>query len=303
MLTSKFGGFWTCAILFGAIAFGQAPPATAPKPAPAKTDSQAAPAQTTTPAPAAAPAKQGKEPLDGVDDMFSLGLFYWRPGGTPGFRAGKGVADPTTGYLNLTDNPYRGNGVILTVPTGHYNRLDISYWQLYDSGDIRAQNKVSIFGANIQQNERMNTTYKLSNFKFAWNYLTFPAPPFDARLRVKTFWEVQWTKMNPTLYFPDAKNSPAPINPKQSVFLPGAGLGLEYIWSKKFRVEARGSGMGLPGKSYYWDVEASAVGRIKKVEIFASMKGFAFRTSPKKQETYLRGQFWGPSFGVRYAFR
>jgi hypothetical protein len=285
--------------LFGAIAFGQAPPATPPKPAQAP----APPTQTTTtPAPAAAPATSAKPPLDGVDDMFSLGIFYWRPGGTPGFRGGKLVPDPTSSYLNLTDNPNRGNGFILTVPTGHYNRLDVSYWRLYDSGDVRSQNKISIFGANIQANERLNTTYKISNVKVAWNYLTFPAPPFDSKLRIKTFWEVQWTQMNPTIYFPDAKNSPAPINPKQSLFLPGGGLGLEYIWSKKFRVEAHGSGMGFPNKSAYYDIEGSAVGRIKKVEIFASMKGYHFRTSPK-QTTFIKGTYWGPSFGIRYVFR
>jgi hypothetical protein len=281
-------------VCFCALAFGQAPPADAPKPVPA-------PAQTTTPQPAAAPGK-AKEPLDGVDDMFSLGVFYWRPGGTPGFRGGKSVPDPSTSYLNLSDNPYRGNGVILTVPTGHYNRLDVSYWRLYDAGDVRAPQKISIFGANLQQNERMNTTYRLTNLKVAWNYLTFPAPPFDSKLRIKTFWEVQWTQMHPTIYFPDAKNSPAPIDPKQSVFLPGAGIGAEYIWSKHFRLEARGSGMGFPGKSYYWDLEGSAVARMWKVEIFGSMKGFSFRTSPKN-DTYMRGTYWGPSFGVRYAFR
>lgn len=302
MLTSKFGGFWACAFILGVAAFGQTPPTATPAAGqtPAQTPAPAKPAITTTPA--AAPSQPTKRELDPVDEMFSLGVFYWRPGGTPGFRAGKSVPDPTSGHLDLTKNPKRGNGFLLTIPTGHYNKLEIAYWRLYDSGDVRAPNKIDIFGASVQNNERLNTYYKLSNVKVAWNYLTFPAPPFDAKLRIKTFWEVQFVRMDPTIGFPDARNNPPPIRPKQTLLYPGAGLGAEYLASKHFRLEARGSGMALPGRSAYWDIEGSAVARIRRVEVFASMKGFHFRTSAK-QPTYIQGTYWGPSFGLRWVFK
>lgn len=235
--------------------------------------------------------------------MFSLGVFFWMPQGRPGFRAGPLVPDPLTGRLNLTDNPYRANGAILTFPTGGFNRMEISYWRVNDSGDVRAPNRLAIFGANIANNELLNTKYKLTNLRVAWNYLTYPVPPYDEKLRIKTFWEIQYTQMSPTIYFPEARNSPAPINPKQNVFYPGFGLGLEYVASRAFRLEARGSGMAFPGRSGYYDLEASAVGRIRKVEIYAGVKAFHFHTSPKKEITYTTGTLWGPMAGIRWVFR
>ena len=235
--------------------------------------------------------------------MFSISAFYWRPDyGQPGFRAGKFVADPTSGYLNLTSKPYRANGAMLTFPTGGFNRMEIGFWRVNDSGDLRAPAKLAMFGANIANNEKLNTKYKITNIRVAWNYLSFPVPPFDSKLRLKSFWEVQYTKFLPTIYFPEAKNSPAPIQPKQSVFYPGVGLGVEYVASKHFRMETRGSGMMLPGKSGYYDVEANLTGRIHKVEIFGGVKGFHFHT-PKKQETYVTSTMWGPMVGLRWVFR
>jgi len=235
--------------------------------------------------------------------MFSISAFYWRPNsGQPGFRAGKFVADPTSGFLNLTSNPNRANGAMLTFPTGGMNRLEIGYWRVNDSGDVRAPAKLSIFGANIPSNGLLNTQYKISNIRASWNYLSFPVPVYDAKLRLKSFWEVQYTKFLPTIGFPEIKSNPAPIQPKQSVVYPGVGLGLEYVASRHFRLEARGSGMTLPGKSGYYDVEASAVGRVSKVEIFGGIKGFHFHTS-SKQETYVTSTMWGPMVGLRWVFR
>ncbi len=222
--------------------------------------------------------------------MFSISAFYWRPNsGQPGFRAGKFVPDPTSGFLNLTSKPFRADGATLTFPTGGFNRLEIGFWRVNDSGDLRAPAKLAMFGANIANNELLNTKYKITNIRVAWNYLTFPVPPFDTKLRLKSFWEVQYTKFLPTIYFPEAKNSPAPIQPKQSVFYPGVGLGVEYIAAKAFRLEARGSGMALPGKSGYFDVEATAVARIKKLGDFRRVEGIPF---PYPQEAgNLRDQY------------
>ena len=276
--------FWTIALVLCSVAVGQTAPA----------------AQTPAPAPAPAKAASTKPPREGIDDMFSVSLFMWKPSGQPGFRPGPFVPDPTSSTLNLTKDPSRANGAMVTIPTGGFNRLEIGYWRAYDAGDLRAPNKMSIFGANIANNELLNTYYRLSNIRVAWNYLTYPVPPFNTKLRLKSFWEFQYTKFQPTLNFPEAKNSPAPLTPKQSVRYPGFGLGVEYIPSKHFRLEARGSGMAFKGRSGYYDIEASAVARIKKVEVFGGMKGYHFHTTPHNQNTYTQGTLWGPSFGLRY---
>jgi len=235
--------------------------------------------------------------------MFSLGVFFWMPNsGQPGFRAGKFVPDPTSGYLDFPSKPYRANGATLTFPTGGFNRLEIGFWRVNDSGDVRAPARLAIFGANIANNELLNTKYKITNIRAAWNYLSFPVPPYDTKLRLKSFWEVQYTNFVPTIYFPQARNSPAPIQPKQSVIYPGVGLGVEYIPTRNFRLEARGSGMTLPGRSGYYDIEGNAVARVKKVEVFGGIKGFHFHTGPKL-ETRVTSTLWGPMFGVRWVFR
>jgi len=292
--------FWIVSLFLCSFTVGQVAP-QAPQTPPADPP-QAPPAQV-KPAPAPQAAKPPAPPRENIEDMFSISAFYWLPKGQPGFRAGTSVPDPKSGELDLTKNPNRGNGFQITFPTGGFNRLEIGYWRLYDAGDVISPHKVSIYGANIQAGERLNTEYKLSNIRAAWNYLTFPVPPFDSKLRIKTFWEIQWTRMDPIIGFPEAKNNPAPINPKQNVFYPGVGVGAEYVFSPKhFRLESRFSGMGWPGRSYYWDVEGSAIGRISHVEILATMKGFSFRSSPKN-ETYMKGTYWGPMLGVRWVLR
>jgi hypothetical protein len=286
------------------IALGQDAPAPAKPAPPTLTTPAGVPATpNANPGKPPVPVPQAKPKREGIEDMFSLGAFYWMPNhGQPGFRAGVLVPDPTTGYLDLTSKPYRANGIQLTFPTGGFNRLEIGYWRVNDSGDLRAPAKLAIFGANIAKNELLNTKYKISNLRVAWNYLTFPVPPFDAKMRIKSFWEVQYTNFLPTIGFPEAKNSPAPIQPKSSVIYPGFGLGIEYVASRHFRLEARASGMAWPKKSGYFDVEGNAVGRIGKLEIFGGYKGFHFHTG-NHQETYVTSSIWGPMFGIRWVFR
>jgi hypothetical protein len=255
-----------------------------------------------TPAPAAA--KPAPEKREGIEDMFSLGVFFWMPDhGRPGFRPGPFIPDPTTATFDLTEKPFRANGAMLTFPTGGLNRLEISYWRMNDSGDLRAPNKLNLFGASIANNERLNTRYKITNMRAAWNYLSFPVPVYDAKLRLKSFWEVQYTQIKPTVGFPEAKNNPAPIQPNQAVILPGVGLGIEYVPTRAFRLEARGSGMGFPQRSGYFDLEGTAVLRVSKVELFGGMKAFHFQTSRKKEEIFIQGTMWGPMFGARWVFR
>ncbi|MEO8099646.1 MAG: hypothetical protein ABI811_18250 [Acidobacteriota bacterium] len=286
---------WILVLLLCSVAAGQAPPAAPPKPAAAK------PATATSAPPAAIP--QAKPDRESIDDMLSLSLFYWRPDhGKPGFRANKFISDPATEFVNFTTKPNRANGGVFTFPTGGANRLEIGYWQVHDSGDIRVPNRLFLLGAVIPSRERLSTEYKITNLRLSWNYLTFPVPAFNAKLRVKSFWEFQYTQIKPVIGFPDIEDNPSPLTPKYSVRYPGVGLGLEYVPSKHFRLEARGSGMTLPGRSRYVDVEATAVARIKRLELFGGMKGYDFRTSVKS-DPYMRGRLWGPMAGVRWVFR
>ena len=252
-------------------------------------------AQQAPPAPPPAPERT-------IDNMLSISLFYWRPNhGQLGFYPGQFSFATVSQRFDLP-RAARANAGMITLPTGGSNRLEIGFWDIKASGTARPGEPLALFAANIKRGELVASRYHIRNIRVSWNYLTFPVPALDAKLRIKTFWEVQHTRINPTLSFPESNDPTATVGPKQSITFPGTGLGLEYVPSNRFRMEARISGMALPGKSRYADAEASLVGTIRRIEIFGGVKGFHFRTTTKS-EIYQQATIWGPMFGLRWVFR
>ncbi len=249
------------------------------------------------------PQVQAPEP-ENIENMFSIGYYYWRPDhGGSGYFGGKPSLDPARQRLDLPSPPARANAYEVTIPTGGNNRLEVGYWKLVDSGQIRATRDLEIYGANITNGEGIQELYNYTNLRIAWNYLSYPVPPLDSRFRIKSFWEVQYFRARTQLAFPDQPdiNGNIPVvQPKESIKLPGVGIGAEYIPNRSFRVEGRISGMGLPGRSRYIDAQVTAVGRIANfVEFFGGIKGYHFRTSPRNAE-FIEGTLWGPFFGMRF---
>jgi len=280
----------TCSIL----AAQQSPPATPPGAPAQPAQAQPAPAQ---PAPAQRP--QALEP-ENIENMFSLGLFDWVPSGGPALHAGTLAVLPPPHDLTLPKKPSRAYGAMITIPTKGSTRLEISYLAVNDRGNALAPTDLGLFGGTIAQGEPLAMDYSLRHLKVSWNYLTYPNPP-DAKFRVKTLWEFHYIQIKPTVVAtvtaPDQ-----PLSGSQRVLLPAVGLGVEYVASKHFRLEARASGMVLPHKSALGDAEGDAVVRIGRVEIFAGGKFLHFKTSPKS-DTYVSGTLWGPEGGVRWVFK
>lgn len=257
--------------------------------------------------PAAAQDELEEEEPESIDDMFSLGVYYWKPTeGTPRFDGGETAIMPENQKFNLPSKPNQGLGAELTIPTGGFNRLEIGYWQVKDSGAFRTPRELDVFNNVVAAGELMTQQYELTNIRIAWNYLTFPVPPLDARFRIKTFWEFQSTQFKGLLTLPEAVDEGVPIpfvEPDESIRLPGAGIGFEFVPTRAFRMEGRLSGMAFPGRSRYADAQVSAVGRIAgHLEIFAGLKGFHFRTSPKDSVIFLEGTIVGPFGGIRWVF-
>jgi hypothetical protein len=179
--------------------------------------------------------------------------------------------------------------------------LEISYLTINDRGTSVAPTDLGLFGGTIATNEPLSTDYSLRHLKLSWNYLSFPNPPQGAKFRLKTLWEVHFLQVYPTVVAtvtaPDQ-----PLTEKQRIILPAVGLGAEYVASRHFRMEIRGSGMTLPHHSTIADAEANVVVRVRSVEIFGGAKFLHFRTSPQK-ETFVQGTLWGPDFGLRWVFR
>ena len=256
----------------------------------------ATPAASQPPAPVAQP----QEP-ENIDRMMSIGAYDWLPSGGPALRGGDKPVDTTSHDLNLPRRPYRAYGVMITFPTKGNTRLEFSYLTLNGNGNITAPRDVGFFGGTVPKNEPLFVDYSLRHYKMSWNYLTYPNPPQDAKLRIKTLWEFHYLQFKPTI----VETVTAPLQPlaaSQRLILPAVGLGLEYVPSRHFRMEARGSGMMLPKHSGIGDAEAGFVVRLGSLEFFAGGKLLYFRTSPQ-QETYAKGFLWGPDGGIRWVFR
>lgn len=232
--------------------------------------------------------------------MLSIGAYVWLPSGGPALRGGVKPVDTTSHDLNLPKKPYRAYGAIITFPTKGNTRLELSYLTLSGNGIVNAPRDIGFFGGTIPKNEPLFVDYSLRHIKMSWNFLTYPNPPQDAKLRVKTLWEFHYVQFKPTII----ETVTAPLQPlasSQRVLLPAVGLGLEFVPSHHFRMEVRGSGMGIPKHSIIGDAEAGLVVRVRRLEIFAGGKLLYFRTTPQ-QETYSKGLLWGPDGGIRWVF-
>lgn len=233
--------------------------------------------------------------------MFSVGLFDWiTSSANTGLHAGSQAVLPPPHDLTLPGKPYRAYGVMVTVPMKGSSRLEFSYTTLNVNGSIIAPTDLGFFGGTISQGEPLGTSYSLRHLKLGYNFLSYPNPP-DAKLRIKTLWEFHYIQVKPTVVAtvtaPDQ-----PLMDSQSIYLPALGLGLEYVMSKHFRLELRGSGMTIPHHTTLGDTEGSAVVRVRSIEIFAGAKFLHFKTSPNS-DTFIRGTVWGPDGGVRWVFR
>ena len=186
---------------------------------------------------------------------------------------------------------------MITLPMKGATRLEIGYWSTKGSGQKRATEPLNIYAANVATGELVSSSYTLSNFRVSWNYLTFPVPALDSKFRVKTYWEVQHTRIRPVVSFPESQNPFVTVGAKQSITLPGAGIGFEIVPSRAFRFDARISGMAFPNKPRYVDAEATFIGTIGAVEVFGGAKGFHFRTT-LNDETYQQATIWGPRGGA-----
>jgi len=249
---------------------------------------------------AQAPPPQPQEP-ENIERMFSIGLYDWLPSGGPALRAGTKAVVPPPHDLTLPQKPSRAYGAIVTFPTKGNTRLEFSYLTINDRGNTIAPTDLGLFGGTISKGEPLAMDYSLRHFKLSWNYLTYPNPPQDAKFRVKTLWEFHYVQIKPTVVAtvtaPDQ-----PLSGSQRVLLPAVGLGIEYVPSKHFRMEMRGSGMLVPHHATLGDAEGSAVVRLGSLEIFAGGKVLHFRTSPQ-QDSFIQETLWGPYGGVRWVFR
>lgn len=304
-----------CPLVFGgmflaqhAVAQQPPPPAEPAKPVPP----QAEPPKPAPPATAPPKSQAGQSTFEDIESVWSISVFGWAPDSRPKLRGGQLSPDPPAQQLNFTGNTKRAPGIVITFPTGRSNRFEISGWETRTRGSQTLTATRTFFAETYDRGTFLETEQRVRGFKGSWNYLSYPYPPLDSKFRIKTLWEVQYIQVRTHIVAPftarpeteDEDAVPATeSNNKKTIILPTFGVGFEYIPSQKhFRLEARGSGFGLPGKSIIWDAQAEAVLRFGNLELFGGGKAFHYRSSPKSNQ-YVFGTLWGPLVGVRWVFR
>jgi hypothetical protein len=246
-------------------------------------------------------------PRQDGDSAFSLELFVWPARARPVLRQGEASESANPSELTFPGRSKPAPGGVLSIPAGPDHHLRISYFQTRGSGATVASRALTFYATGYSADDVLSTRYKIQNAKISLDYLSYPAPPEGARLRLKTLWEVQLTSVNTTL---DAPFKPVSAEGGSDFFgqgthwfvYPTFGLGLEHLASPRFRWELKGSGFGVPGYAMIWDAELKAAYRFGRVEAVFGAKAFHFRTSPK-QEEFVRATLPGAFVGLRWRSR
>ncbi len=234
---------------------------------------------------------------DDPSDGWSIGVIYWLTGGPADLFAGEQSTNPAVQNLVLPRFDKGTPGIRITTPAGRYNRLEISGFQASNSGSTTSPIDLNIFGNPFPAGDVLQNNLRVRNFKVSWNYLMYPAPP-TSKIRFKALFEFQYLSTRTTVSAPLDLNAVS-AQASRNAFLPTLGVGADFVPSKHFRMEVRGSGFAIPHHSYIADAEASAVVHAWHVELAGGGRYYHFRTSPNTDE-YVQGTLFGPFVSLRF---
>jgi len=263
-------------------------------------------AQPQTPAATPAPAADADD-RDHGDGQFSVGLLYWfSPDSRPKLRTGEQHTQEDPAYLDFPGKAKPAPGVMLSLPAKGLNSLRISYFQTRGQGNTVADRNLALFAVGYVPGDYLSAAYKIQSAKVSFEYHSWPFPVKDSKFRVKTLWEFQYVNVKAEVdaplkpYEDEEGNAITTFGEGTRWFLlPSVGLGAQYLASKHFRIEAKGSGFALPRRAAVWDAEAMGAYRFGQWEIQFGYRGFHFKTSPK-QEDFIRGTLSGGFVGLRW---
>lgn len=261
-------------------------------------EAQEAPQQPQTPAQQPAPKKK-KEAKSG-DNLFSIEVDGWLPKTHPMLRGGKQDFNDNPGNLSLSGHVDVSPGVTISFPAGGASRLQVSYFQVKGDASPTAGQDLTLFSQDFPAGDALIAGYKLQNVKISWNYLTYPNPP-DAKLRIRTLWEVQYTTIRGSFDAPADENV-TPTDGTKSIIFPTFGVDLDYHAARNLRLEAKASGFGLVHRAVLYDAEVSAVIRTGPIDTHIGAKVFHFKTSPQADQ-YYSATIWGPYVGFEWGTR
>jgi len=236
-----------------------------------------------------------------------LGVTGWLSTGSTYVDKGKESTFSSSSYLKLPGTPKIEPGGEFGIAVGLHNSLRFTYMFAKAAGNVTAPNDLVIFSQTFNKGDAMSTSYKMSDYKISYEYLTWPYPVGSRKFRLKTLWQMQYVTFK-SAYDVPIKSATPDVNGNftdysshgsKSFFSPSFGLGVHEYVSRNFHLEANASGFAWPHSWNLWDVDASLAYRIGKFELRGGARGFHFRTSAKS-DYYHYGTLAGVVVGLRW---
>jgi hypothetical protein len=235
---------------------------------------------------------------------------YWFTNAQPNLYGG--AANTFTGVtgLDFTGKGKRSPGINIGIPAGPGNSIHISYFQATGTGNQTAATDLTLFNTALSQGDYLATRYKLQNVKISLDFLSYPTPLGDSSWRFRTLWEVQYTTINSSIDAPfrtvSYDSSGTAISNTASgtrwFIYPTLGAAIDKNLTKRFKVEAKASGFGIPKRADIWDAEASATYNLGPIDVIGAYRGFHFKTSPKNEQ-YLSETLSGAYVALRWSWK
>jgi hypothetical protein len=238
-----------------------------------------------------------------------IGVIGWLPVGNVYVDKGKQATFTAPSYLQFPGTSKGQPGGEIGVAAGLHNTLRFTYMFSKAGGTSIAPTDVVYFGQTYNKGDELSTSYKMSNFKVSYEYLTWPYPVEGRHFRLKTLWQMQYITFRSNYDAPIKSSTPDSAgnlfsyaaNGSKSYFTPTFGIGLHEYATRNFRFELNGSGFGIPHRFNLVDGDASVAYRISKVELRGGVRALHFHSSAKS-DYYFRGTLSGAYVGVRYYF-
>jgi len=234
------------------------------------------------------------------EGKISVGGSGWAPLGHPVFDKGKDSASTTDSRIEYQGKDNVAPGLVLSLPGGGHNAVRISYFEVKADGSTTAATDLTLFDQGYAAGTFVTTEYKLQNIKLSYDYVTWPYPIGSRRFRLKTLWQVQFTKVSSVFTAPFSGDPTGSVaTGSKTIILPTLGLGPAYYLSRNFHIEIDGSGFGIPHHAAIGDVDAFASYKVSRIEIRGGLRYYYFKTNPNS-DFYTRGVLAGGYIGLRF---
>jgi hypothetical protein len=236
-----------------------------------------------------------------------VGLTGWLPVGKTYIDKGKESTFTANTFFQLPGTSHGQPGGEIGIAAGLHNSVRVSYMFAKAAGTTTAPTGLVIFGQTYNQGDKLSTSYKMSDYKISFEYLTWPYPVENRRFRLKTLWQMQYVTFRSNYDAPVRSNTPDSAGNltsfeatgSKSYFTPTFGLGVHEYATRHFRFEANASGFGIPHRFNIWDADASLAYRVGKIEVRGGARALHFHSSARS-DYYFRGTLSGAFVGVRW---